>query len=75
MAPAESAIIDTEALLSNLQTSRTDLSRLVAAVLRDWPPSVVVPRRAVTAWEQREPGQWARVSEWLAAHNVDVVTV
>ena len=75
MALAKPAIIETDTLLSDLQTSRTDLSRLVAAVLRDWPPSVVVPRRAVTAWDQREPGQWSRVSAWLAAHNVAVVTI
>jgi len=75
MAPVESAILDTEALLSDLRTSRTDLSRLVAAVLRDRPPYVVVLRKAVMAWEQREPGHWAKVSGWLAAHNVDLVTI
>jgi hypothetical protein len=75
MATVESAIIDTEKLLSDLRTSATDLWRLVAAVLRDRSPYVVVPRKAVTAWEQREPRHWARVSEWLAAHNVDLVTI
>jgi len=75
MALVESAIIDTEELLSNLQASNTDLWRLVAAVLRDRSPYVVVPRKAAVAWEQREPGHWAKVSEWLAAHNVDLVTV
>jgi hypothetical protein len=75
MAPVESAIIDTEELLSDLQASSTDLWRLVTAVLRDRSPYVVVPRQAVTAWEQREPEHWAKVSEWLAAHNVDLVAV
>ena len=75
MAPVESAIIGTEELLSDLRASRTDLSRLVAAVLRDRPPYVVVLRKAVMAWEQREPGHWARVSEWLTTHNVDLVTI
>jgi hypothetical protein len=75
MAPVESAIIDTEELLSDLQASSTDLWRLVAAVLRDRSPYVVIPRKAVMAWEQREPGHWAKVSEWLAAHHVDLVTI
>lgn len=45
------------------------------AVLRDRPPYVVVPWQAVTAWERREPEQWVRVTEWLAAHNVSLVTI
>lgn len=75
MAPVESVTTDTEELLSDLQASSTDLWRLVAAVLRDRSPYVVIPRKAVTAWERREPGHWAKVSEWLAAHNVDLVTI
>jgi hypothetical protein len=51
------------------------LRRLVAAVLRERPPYVVVPWQAVMAWERREPEQWAKVSEWLVAHNVSLVKI
>jgi hypothetical protein len=71
----ESEVVDTDTLLNDLRASKTDLARLVAAVLRDRPPYVVVPYRAVTAWAQREPERWASVSEWLAAHNVSLVKV
>lgn len=74
-AVVESGVIDTEELLTDLQTSKTDLSRLVASVLRDRPPYVVVPSRAVTAWARREPAQWARVAEWLNAQNVRLVQI
>ena len=75
MNPEEAAVIDTDKLLSDLRTSNTDLSRLVAAVLRDRPPYLVVPWQSVIAWERREPERWARVSEWLAAHNVSLVKI
>ena len=75
MTPEEPAVIDTDELLSDLRASSTDLSRLIAVVLRDRPPYVVVPWQAVSAWERREPEQWARVSEWLAAHNVSLVRI
>jgi hypothetical protein len=44
-------------------------------VLRERPPYVVVPWQAVMAWERREPEQWAKVSEWLVAHNVSLVKI
>ena len=75
MRQEEPAVTETNQLLSELRTSNTDLSRLVATVLRDGPPYVVVPIQAVTAWERREPEQWARVSEWLDAHNVSLVKI
>ena len=62
-------------LLDDLRTSKTDLASIVAAVLRDRSPYVVVPVQAVKAWARREPEQWARVAEWLAARNVSIVKV
>ena len=78
MTPEEAVVapvIDTDELLSELRTSNTDLSRLVAAVLHDRRPYVVVPWQAAIAWERREPEQWAKVSDWLAAHNVSLVKI
>ena len=74
MTAGESAVIAAD-LLNDLRTSKTDLARLVEAVIRNRPPYVVVPIQAVTSWERREPQHWARVSEWLADSNVSLVKV
>lgn len=65
----------TEDLLTELQTSQTDLARFVEAVVRDSMPYVVVPSAAVRAWQRREPQAWAKVAGWLEAHQVAVVAV
>jgi hypothetical protein len=75
MTPVESAVMAADDLLTDLRTSKTDLTRLVKAVLRDRLPYVVVPIQAVASWERREPQHWAKVAEWLAAHNVGLVKV
>jgi len=74
MTAGESAVIAAD-LLNDLRTSKTDLARLVEAVIRNKPPYVVVPIQAVTSWERREPDHWARVSDWLADSNVSLVKV
>jgi hypothetical protein len=74
MTAGESAVIAAD-LLNDLRTSKTDLARLVEAVIRNKPPYVVVPIQAVTSWERREPDHWARVSGWLADSNVSLVKV
>jgi hypothetical protein len=62
-------------LLADLRDSKTDLARVVEAVLRYRVPYIVVPSAAVRAWEQREPQHWAKVAGWLAAQNVTMVQV
>jgi len=74
MTAGESAVI-AAVLLNDPRTSKTDLARLVEAVIRNKPPYVVVPIQAVTSWERREPDHWARVSGWLADSNVSLVKV
>ena len=67
--------MDTDELLTELRSSRTDLARYVEMVIRDRRPCLVLPSQAVRAWEQREPKTWAKVARWLAAHDVAVLTV
>jgi len=74
MTAGESAVIAAD-LLNDLRTTKTDLVRLVEAVIRNKPPYVVVPIQAVASWERREPLHWARVSGWLADSNVSLVKV
>jgi hypothetical protein len=68
-------MIAPDELLHDLRTSKTDLARIVQAVVRDKLPYVVVPAQAVKSWEQREPEHWAKVSGWLAAQKVSLVKV
>jgi hypothetical protein len=75
MTSGECAVAAADELLTDLRTSTVDLARIVEAVLRDRPPYIVVPIRAVTSWERREPQQWAKVAEWLVAQNVSLVKV
>jgi hypothetical protein len=67
--------LSTDELLTELRSSRTDLARFVETVIRDSRPYLVIPSQAMKAWEQREPQTWAKVADWLAAHDVAVLTV
>ena len=69
------AIMETTELLTELQTSQTDLARFVEAVIRDRMPYMVVSSQALSAWQRREPQMWEKVADWLAARGVAVLTV
>jgi len=69
---ASAAPLDT--LLAELDPT-TDLARLVERVARNGLPWVVVPTAALTAWEQRDPAGWAKVSAWLAVKGVTILRI
>jgi hypothetical protein len=62
-----------EDLLAQLQESRTDLPRIVAAATRTELAFIVVPAGAIRAWEEREPSAWGKVRDWLTAQGKTVV--
>ena len=64
-----------ESLLAEVRASRTDLARLVEAAADDERRFVVVPAKAVQAWQQREPQAWANVCNWLASQGKTLVVV
>jgi hypothetical protein len=68
-------MISADELLHDLRTSKTDLARIIEAVVRDRLPCVVVPSQAVKSWERREPEHWAKVAGWLADQKVSLVKV
>src|SRR5437879_3616462 len=63
-----------DALLAQLKSS-TDLAWLVERVVRNDLPWVVVPAAALRALEERDPVGWAKVSAWLAAHDIGIVRI
>ena len=75
MVSRECRVISADELLRDLRTSKTDLARVIKAVVRDRLPYVVVPTQAVKSWERREPEHWARVAGWLADQKVSLVKV
>jgi len=68
-------VLDTSKLLTELRSSRTDLGRFVETVIRNSRQYLVISSQATQAWERREPRTWAKVADWLAAHDVAVLTV
>ena len=62
------------ALLAQLNRS-TDLAWLVERVCRNNLPWVVVPGSALTAWQQRDPAGWEKVSAWLGAKGITIVRI
>lgn len=53
----------------------SDLVWLVERVSREKLPWVVIPATAVTAWEERDPPGWEKVSEWLAVQGIAIVRI
>jgi hypothetical protein len=51
----------------------TDLARLVERVYLRNLSFFIVATPALTAWKERDPRGWARVSEWLAAKGITIV--
>lgn len=64
----------TAELLAELSPN-TDLAWLVERVSRTQLPWVVVPASALTAWKQRDPTAWAKVSAWLGVKGVTIVRI
>lgn len=53
----------------------SDLVWLVERVSRANLPWVVIPATAITAWEERDPAGWEKVSEWLAVQSITIVRI
>ena len=62
------------ALLAELNSS-TDLAWLVERVCRHNLPRVLVRISALTAWQERDPAGWEKVSAWLRAKGIAIVRV
>ena len=55
--------------------SNSDLVWLVDRVSRADVPWVVIPASAITAWEERDPAGWEKVSAWLAVQGITIVRI
>ncbi|HUG36192.1 MAG TPA: hypothetical protein VML54_04535 [Candidatus Limnocylindrales bacterium] len=64
-----------QALLVQLQGSRTDLGLIVEAASRSPRSYIVVLAAAVRAWEVRDPRAWHHVRTWLTTLGKTVVEI
>lgn len=64
----------TAELLAELGPNR-DLVWLVERVAQTNLPWVVIPGTAITAWGERDPAGWEKVSDWLAGRGVAIVRI
>jgi len=62
----------TEELLLALQTTRTDLAKLVRRVHQRDLDIVVVPAKAIARWQIDAVGAWECVQDWLRTRGVRV---
>jgi len=62
-----------EELLKKLQTSPTDLRKLVETVLRRSCPVVAIPARAIDRWKRDDPASWRLVLDWLVSRGTRIV--
>lgn len=62
----------TEALLRDLETSPTDLRKLVVNTLWRNRSEVAIESEAIARWTRDDPHRWASVQAWLAAQGITI---
>jgi hypothetical protein len=63
-----------EELLKKLQTSPTDLGKLVEAVLCRGCLVVAIPAGAIDRWQRDDPASWRSVLDWLGSRGTRIVS-
>jgi hypothetical protein len=65
----------TENLLRELETSPTDLKKLVISTLWRNCVSIAVEADAVARWERDDPRRWASVQNWLFGQGIAITVL
>ena len=65
----------TEDLLRDLETSPTDLKRLVISALWRNRTAIAIEAEAIARWERDDPRRWERVQDWLLSQNVTITVL
>jgi hypothetical protein len=65
----------TESLLRDLESSPTDLKRLVVTALWRSRPAIAIEADAIARWERDDPKRWASVQEWLLSHGIAITVL
>ncbi|MGH7301881.1 MAG: hypothetical protein ACRELZ_01230 [Candidatus Rokuibacteriota bacterium] len=65
----------TEKLLRELETSPTDLKRLVIIALWRQRAAVAVEADAIARWERDDPSGWTSVQAWLLGQGIAITVL
>ena len=65
----------TENLLRDLETSPTDLKRLVISTLWRTRSAIAIEADAIARWERDDPKRWASVQDWLLSQGITITVL
>src|SRR5215467_16068093 len=65
----------TENLLRDLESSPTDLKRLVISALWRNRTAIAIEAEAIARWERDDPRSWSAVQDWLLAQNITITVL
>jgi hypothetical protein len=65
----------TENLLRDLETSATDLKRLVISALWRNRTAIAIEAEAIARWERDDPRSWASVQDWLLSQGITITVL
>jgi hypothetical protein len=64
-----------EPLLPDLDSSPTDLKKLVVSALWRSRPAIAIASKAIARWERDDPHHWASIQEWLLAQGITITVL
>jgi len=65
----------TESLLRDLETSPTDLKRIVISAIWRKRTTIAIEADAIARWERDDPKRWASVQDWLLSQGITITVL
>jgi len=65
----------TESLLRDLETSPTDLKRIVISAIWRKRTAIAIEADAIARWERDDPKRWASVQDWLLSQGITITVL
>jgi hypothetical protein len=65
----------TENLLRDLETSPTDLKRIVISTIWRKRTAIAIEADAIARWERDDPKRWASVQDWLLSQDITITVL
>ena len=65
----------TESLLRDLETSPTDLNRIVISIIWRKRTTIAIEAEAIARWERDDPKRWASVRDWLLSQGITITVL
>jgi len=65
----------TEKLLRDLETSPTDLKRIVISTIWRKRTAIAIEADAIARWERDDPKRWASVQDWLLSQGITITVL